>query len=761
MASNQFISRSGRKSVVAGDGQGVLISKGIRLTLDSDISYSKGDIVEHNNSLWKANSDISTLTAGVIEGTDSDQWTQLSGGASSATPAVFEFFDSATSYPAGSIVIKDNGIWIANTDTPAGTIFTSGPDSEQWSYVITSTINKVEIFSAETDRSGTDDLIGSGDGWYKIGTDSTKQLEVVVTASGTYRFNAQTYGHLSSSNSVWAGFGINGANPTVENSTNVMYTTQVREFINFERYIELEAGDVVAYYLKTDGGTLSIQNDATRYPVMTGYKLGEYSASIGYTPEFLSLKHLNSHAVSSGDNARNWEVLEYGGQLTIGGIDTDRVALTAGKTYHITASLSFNNIPSTGFAFYALKDSAGNTIGAPAIRFSGSSTATYSEKPNIDVIYTPTIDTEVMLVMPNVSAGVSISSGYSQWNIQTISGQDPVYEDYETSVWKGANNGVSTIIPSSPVVKLSNTLINYGNDISYDSATGILSLRRGRVYRIMANIGSVRAQLGQTLQGIARWGLQDVDTGDFVRGGMQITFEDNVDTVPGATMINHVIECEVDTRLRLSFYLPWTLNVSAIVLGVDDYTNSTHSFAWMSAETIASRTPRVNTSKLVDLSDVITPTSSIAKGAELRCFDGYNWEVDTYEFVSDRDVPITHLGINFFMDTVSIANKHFAMNHNYANPIVYVLRSYWTSPSTRFEESGYNVSTSPVWYSDSDAAVSNDTKNLGDIGDTVKGTMVFAESMENMYNGNYIELDFTFIVGPSWNNNRFIIKRIH
>ena len=84
MASNQFISRSGRKSVVAGDGQGVLISKGLRLTLDSDITYSKGDIVEHNNSLWKANSDISTLASGIVEGTDSDQWTQISGGGGAA-----------------------------------------------------------------------------------------------------------------------------------------------------------------------------------------------------------------------------------------------------------------------------------------------------------------------------------------------------------------------------------------------------------------------------------------------------------------------------------------------------------------------------------------------------------------------------------------------------------------------------------------------------------------------------------------------------
>ena len=116
MASNQFISRSGQKSFLSDDGQGVLISKGLRLTLDSDISYSKGDIVEHNNSLWKANSDISTMSSGVVEGADSDQWTQISGGVSA--PNTLEDlsnigFANSDTIPRGSALRCFDGVnWV-------------------------------------------------------------------------------------------------------------------------------------------------------------------------------------------------------------------------------------------------------------------------------------------------------------------------------------------------------------------------------------------------------------------------------------------------------------------------------------------------------------------------------------------------------------------------------------------------------------------------------------------------------------------------
>lgn len=765
-----FISRSGNKSSVSDDGQGIVQASGLRFSLDSDINYSKGDIIEHNNALLMANSDISSTVNTVTVGTDSDQWTIISGVGSRPDPA-FQYYLNENSYLAQDVVLKDGALWIANSDIPAGTTFIGGGYPLQWSMLMTSISREAEFITAETNKNNIDETITSSNGWQAIGTDSGQVLSVTALTDGLFRVSAQAYMYLSSSNTVYVGFSINGADPITENATNVMYSTATGEYFIFDRLIYLNSGDTVTYYARTSGGTLTIVNDPTRYPVLSAHRLGDYTSLADSDDDFISVVQTSSQAISTGDYVKNLSVFNRSGDYEVGGVDADTIRLKGGSTYRLVASLAFTSM--TGETIFEFCDSDDNAIpGGRGSNIAGGDAGTSSSTPKIDVIYKPMVDTNIKLKIISTQAGTVIDETYTVLSVIKISEKINIPEQYGVSVWKTMATTQQTLIAGTTPILFDEEILNYTSnvsDISYDNATGTFTLTAGKFYDISATVTAVDSENDSDVREYI-FALYDVDNNVFLTESVQVIRSlriDSDDVWRGSNLIQQYIDCNTSARSFQIRLLKGT-NGSVTITPDSDYAT------WVSVITAGAGLKMNTANRLIDLDEIDyemdsdSLAGSIDRGAILA-HDGSQFAQNTFNKKQTKATGNTAQGLGSFTDEFY--------------PEFYVSRNGGSSSyddALKLHTSGGSVA-SYQWF-DTTAmrfrlartvqdpierryTYSNivDTQYLDVFryaayldqmreGDVILGKVLVAKSQDDYIAGDYLDYRFTFVAGP-WDSD--------
>ncbi|HAM88683.1 MAG: hypothetical protein US83_C0003G0077 [Candidatus Falkowbacteria bacterium GW2011_GWC2_38_22] len=238
-------------------------------------------------------------------------------------------------------------------------------------------------------------------------------------------------------------------------------------------------GSTNKIYLYSQGDSVVIRSDGSN-----SYIVSDNRSSVGQSKGYMFLVGGIS-SVSNGTQLAYTTVRgSYGTDIAQSG---NGVLLKAGKTYKLTASVSISNSANAQLGIEFYNTTAGVTIsssGNNALKLASNASNNYSDAGDLSAVFTPTVDSVVVIRAINSTAGVNASA--DNFDIEVISTSQNVVNTVEYIYAK--NSAGQTLTGGSPLTF--NTTVS-GNINKSNNNT--FTLKAGKTYRLEGTVGASTA----------------------------------------------------------------------------------------------------------------------------------------------------------------------------------------------------------------------------------------------------------------------------
>lgn len=350
--------------------------------------------------------DTTTVTSGVNAGVvyifKDGSWTNFN----STAPLTLSSWAIGVSYSAGAIVVKDGGLYQANSNIPVNTAFSVGQSGATWKPLssagtMPAEYGEVVMSSVTAINAGTTVDIGT----------------FTLPSAGTWEIEMNLRGSTKAANAFVTGFITDSSNNAVANSSVILYFTN--SFVATANDIQTSATQTVRI---TTSGATTYKLRATS----NGAVGGILSDGSGYTK--VAYKKLNGFIPATGAQAGYSKYKRGAGQttgLTTGGIIicdvpesspttsnishnliTGQITLAPGNTYRLRGGVPsyITNHAESRLAIAWYNETAGAYVGEGLYHQSTTSAAQYGATGSVaEYTFTPAVTTVLSLRISQIS----------------------------------------------------------------------------------------------------------------------------------------------------------------------------------------------------------------------------------------------------------------------------------------------------------------------------------------------------------------------
>lgn len=309
-------------------------------------------------------------------------------------------------------------------------------------------VGGIVSFSALDNSAGSDISLNTSDGKITLRPGNTYRLIAAIPNFSGSRPSFMWYNETSSS---YIGSASNAYTPTDGASgvgasggiAEVIITPNVSTVLSFRLLSSLNNGSI------TVGGLADFSTTGS-YPWFEAQVVAGNAPVTGQSVDYISVVRTTSQSVNTGDNlvfntinSGNIPYNSSNGNFT----------LTAGKTYRLTGSVSLDGSTASLSALdIAWKTAAGEILGNRGLTISANYNSTAAGNGLTDIVYTPSINTNISLNVISSSANAKTVANYTFANITQIGSSaivNPWILSGTTSYNAIGNVGIGTSSPSA------------------------------------------------------------------------------------------------------------------------------------------------------------------------------------------------------------------------------------------------------------------------------------------------------------------------
>lgn len=396
---------------------------------DADKNYKKGDLIISSDIVYAANwdskaEDRSALTA---HATDSDAFHPI--------VTTLGEFSTGRSYAKGTVVTKDGKIYqAANNNSPLGAgTFTIGVDgdSEAWVELSGSTYIPAEYVEGSILVTAYTNLNTSWLDYATLTVSSTGIWDVMGQIPMRLNAGGVDYRLMKNGGQIWwSGDGDWGGGPLGADLSSV---ADHRTSNHWWRNLSLEEGDVLTYQIRERNDPVAIMD--TIKGQFNARKVAGFVPAVGVEAQILSARSSTLQSNLAANAAIQFENVEKVANVTFNSAN-GQVTLKGGVTYRLEASAGMNtyNNGTLTSQFYDVTNSqwfgsTENMYGATAALADGAAMgfSTAIITPATDIV----VEYRVKSFTGGVYLGATQGGGNDGWpflQVEAIANLNPAYE---------------------------------------------------------------------------------------------------------------------------------------------------------------------------------------------------------------------------------------------------------------------------------------------------------------------------------------------